>query len=87
MSFKHGSITGYYNHNCRCEPCKVAGKEYRDKRKRTPVANSVLFSSLNTAQVIALKNKLTSAIARLYTFNPDTATMNEIRDLYSELVS
>lgn len=30
---KHGTVTGYYSHGCRCGPCQTAGREYRASRE------------------------------------------------------
>lgn len=37
---RHGTPTGYMNHGCRCEPCKVARKVYRAERKANPTGRA-----------------------------------------------
>jgi hypothetical protein len=34
----HGTISGYFNHNCRCDPCRKAGSEYMKDRRRRAAA-------------------------------------------------
>lgn len=29
----HGTIVGYMNHGCRCDPCRLANSTYRAKRR------------------------------------------------------
>jgi hypothetical protein len=33
--FEHGTVTGYYNHCCRCGKCKAAGSAYQAEYRRT----------------------------------------------------
>lgn len=36
----HGTISGYYHFNCRCDECRAAAVAYRRERRRDPAVRA-----------------------------------------------
>lgn len=45
-TFEHGTLNGYQNGACRCEPCKEAGRSYRQRRRQIERARGPLTAGL-----------------------------------------
>jgi hypothetical protein len=43
---RHGTLTGYMNHGCRCEECRSAGRAYFQQRRARPQVDEDLLSDL-----------------------------------------